>query len=334
MANPEHVGVLKQGAVALATWRRAHPGERLELREADLQGAHLLRAILQGAILQGADLQRAYLQGANLQHAYLTSADLSIARIDRHTKFDDVTVDNETKGIGPWVFNPEKYIIRETEFPPEYHQAGVGIMNYFATVLRQKYPDIPATVQISQEVRTVRMTIETEPAYREIIEKALEDYGLIVAGQRPPSALLSDTTDVIRLENQLRLTQVQLESERRALQLTEQQSPPRIESLEDDVAHLRLLVGGQLHHAKRLIDVLDLQAFAPLRALLDRRLSEADETEVKRLLTGAGQQNPHWLKQLADGIAAGAIGGSNAALLAPWLQEVAHDIGIGIQLTC
>ena len=209
-------------------------------------------------------------------------------------------------------------------------------MYYFATVLRQKYPDIPATVQITQEKLTVRMTIETDDGHCEIVEKTLEEYGLVVAGQRQPSELLPDAIDVFRLENQLRLTQVQLESERQALQLTEQQYSRRIESLEDEVFYLRELVGGQLRHADRLVDVLEIQAFAPLRVLLDRGLTEADETKVKRVLTEAGQQSPRLLQRLAESITAGAIGGTigsvNAAFLVPWLQEVAHQLGIVIRL--
>lgn len=316
--------------------------EGTNLQRANLEGAQLQRVNLQRANLEGAQLQIANLEGAalwyanlnnaNFENAYLDGADLTTAYFNRQTQFDGISISGETKGLGPWVFNPEKYVIREIEFPPEYHQAGVGIMNYFSTVLRQKYPDIPATIQITQEELTVRLTIETDNGHREIIEQTLEEYGLVVSGHRQPSELLPDAVDVFRLENQLSLTRVQLESERRALQLTEQQYSRRIESLEEEVAHLRQLVGDQLRHADRLVDVLELQAFAPLRPLLDRGLTEADEAEVKRLLTEAGQHNPGMLQRLAEAIAAGTIGGAGGTLLAEWLKQVARDIGVVITL--
>jgi hypothetical protein len=307
-----------------------------DLLDTNLNGTNLIGANLIGAFLHNANLIGATLSGADLSRANLTRADLTDALIDRHTNFEGVTVSGETKGLGPWIFNPDRYIIREIEFPPEYRQAGISIMTYFAEVMRDKYPDIPATVQITQEELTCRMTIETDTGHREIVEKTLEEYGLVVSGRRQPAELLPNAIDVFRLENQLSLTKVQLESERRALQLTEQQYSSRIASLEGEVDHLRQLVGDQLCHADRLVDVLEVQAFAPLRSLFDRGLTEADKAEVQRILTAAGQQSPRLLQRLAEQITVGAIGGTiggvNAALVTPWLKEVAHQLGIVIRL--
>ncbi|PON18609.1 hypothetical protein C2W62_07120 [Candidatus Entotheonella serta] len=71
VANPEHVEIVRRGARAIRVWREAHPGERLELSEARLEGANL-----EGAIFHGADLQRAILEGVNLEGAKLERANL------------------------------------------------------------------------------------------------------------------------------------------------------------------------------------------------------------------------------------------------------------------
>jgi uncharacterized protein YjbI with pentapeptide repeats len=71
MANPEHVAVVKQGAEATFRWRNQHPGERLDLHEANLSGTDL-----HGADLVAADLSRANLSGADLHGAYLGSSNL------------------------------------------------------------------------------------------------------------------------------------------------------------------------------------------------------------------------------------------------------------------
>lgn len=55
--------------------------QRSRLNGADLQGAHLEKAILSKTYLQGADLSGAHLQGANLKGARLQGADLSGAHL-------------------------------------------------------------------------------------------------------------------------------------------------------------------------------------------------------------------------------------------------------------
>lgn len=57
--------------------------------------------------------------------------------------------------------------------------------------------------------------------------------------------------------------------------------------------------------------------------LLERGLTEADEAAVKCMLAETGQQSPGTLPRLAK-----AIAGANAALLTPWLQDVAREVGV------
>jgi hypothetical protein len=79
MANPEHVELVRKGAEAIAEWRLAHPGEGLDLSEANLSLANLSGANLSLANLSGADLTRAHLREASLIDANLSGADLSRA---------------------------------------------------------------------------------------------------------------------------------------------------------------------------------------------------------------------------------------------------------------
>ena len=82
MANPEHVEVVKQGIWQVSQWREAHPGERLDLREADLIGVDLSGVNLSGAILSGAKLFQADLTEADLSETDLRSADLGHTTLD------------------------------------------------------------------------------------------------------------------------------------------------------------------------------------------------------------------------------------------------------------
>lgn len=83
LAHPEHLALVRHGAVAIAAWRAAHPGERLHLTHADLAGLDLRGADLQGARLQEADLRGADLTDANLQQADLRAALLLDADLTR-----------------------------------------------------------------------------------------------------------------------------------------------------------------------------------------------------------------------------------------------------------
>lgn len=77
MANPEHVKLVRQGAAAIAEWRRQNPKVSLNLRKASLRRADLRRANLRRAVLTGADLDRANLAGADLRGAVLVRANLA-----------------------------------------------------------------------------------------------------------------------------------------------------------------------------------------------------------------------------------------------------------------
>jgi hypothetical protein len=109
-------------------------------------------------------------------------------------------------------------INRAIEFPPEYHQAGLGILTFFGTVLREKYPNHDATVKIEQDGLTVRMIVESSSGNREIIEKALHDYELVVRGEFPAESLFESRAKVLELKNELRIAHVRIESQRELLE--------------------------------------------------------------------------------------------------------------------
>ena len=81
MANLEHVELVRRGAAAIATWREAHPQERLDLSNADLRDVDLRMADLSGAILREAWLLGADLSWANLSESDLSGADLCSATL-------------------------------------------------------------------------------------------------------------------------------------------------------------------------------------------------------------------------------------------------------------
>ncbi|WP_299256927.1 hypothetical protein [uncultured Kushneria sp.] len=98
-------------------------------------------------------------------------------------------------------------------FPPEYHQAGLDILNFFGTYLREQYPEESASVKIEQNGLNVRMIIETESGHSETVEKALHEYELIVSGVEPPEKFAKSDKLILELKNELRIAQFRLESQ-------------------------------------------------------------------------------------------------------------------------
>jgi hypothetical protein len=99
------------------------------------------------------------------------------------------------------------------EFPPEYHQAGLGILNYFGVFLRENYPERDAKVKIEQHGLSVRMIVETSDGDTEVVEKALHDYELVMSGKVLPETISQNDKVVLDLKNELRITQFRLESQ-------------------------------------------------------------------------------------------------------------------------
>ncbi|WP_241840463.1 hypothetical protein [Fictibacillus sp. S7] len=119
---------------------------------------------------------------------------------------------------------------RSIEFPPEYYQAGLGILSYFHKLLKEKYPGVNATVRIIQDGLVVKMIVETKDGDKHIVEKALEEYDLILKGETRPEEYFgaSAQIQILELKNELRMAQVRIESQKELLafkqtQLKEQQ---------------------------------------------------------------------------------------------------------------
>ena len=98
-------------------------------------------------------------------------------------------------------------------FPPEYYQAGLGILNYFSSYLQKNYPNDNATAKIEQSGQSIRLTVVSEDGNTEVIEKALTEYELIVSGERFPEDFARNKELILELKNELRFAQVRIESQ-------------------------------------------------------------------------------------------------------------------------
>lgn len=113
----------------------------------------------------------------------------------------------------PLVVNENIVVDRCIEFPQEYHQAGLNILNFFGTYIREQYPDENARVKIEQKGKIVRLVIETEDGRKETIEKALEEYQLVITGQVKPEEVTKNEKLVLELKSELRLAKYRVETQ-------------------------------------------------------------------------------------------------------------------------
>ncbi|MEE4372770.1 hypothetical protein V2J67_10410 [Pseudomonas alliivorans] len=119
---------------------------------------------------------------------------------------------------------PNNIIInRSLEFPPEHHQAGLGILSYFGTVLREKYPGTNSKIRIEQEGLYVRLIIESNDGNKEIIEKALEDYESVVRGDIKPEEFLDDKLKIMELKQEIRFAELRIHQQEDMIQFHREQ---------------------------------------------------------------------------------------------------------------
>lgn len=194
----------------------------------------------------------------------------------------------------PFFSEKERLFERSIEFPPEYHQAGIGILNFFGTYLRERYPQADAVVRIEQEGLKVRLIIQGKNGAREVVEKALQEYQLIVSQEAPPEALVDNQRFVLELRQELRIAQVRIEGQKDILALQESR-----------IDQLLSIIGAGLSKAVP-ITIEFKPEIAITNAQTNQIVSGAIETldELKELLptTGAAQVSVEDLQRSLEDI--------------------------------
>jgi hypothetical protein len=140
--------------------------------------------------------------------------DKSIQLYDVYQNVSQLCSSINTEVLNELSSSNNNIVERSIEFPREYHQAGLDILNYFGTYLIEQYPEQNAFVKIEQMGLNVRMVIETEDGNSETIEKALHEYELIVTGEEPPEKFAVSDKLIFELKHELRIAQFRLETQK------------------------------------------------------------------------------------------------------------------------
>jgi predicted ArsR family transcriptional regulator len=258
-------------------------------------------------------------------------------KISRNAIFNDLRVLRligiNVRIVDGYITNPDPdagRIIREITFPPEYREAGVAILSYFARVLEQKCPEAGARVSIVQDGNTVRLQIETNKGDRQTIERTLSDYGKVVTGELLPMQFFSDPAAVTELSNKLEITKMELRLKEQNFLTYQSQSERRINELAGQVAGLMSLVGSQLSTVQTLSQALTslasserlspavAKALDAVTKLASSEKSEESEAKLHKALQVIRVENAGFfsrLKESASNIAHSVAGN----LATPWV---------------
>ncbi len=233
----------------------------------------------------------------------------------------------------------EPYILRSIEFSPEHHETGMTILNYFGTLLRQKYPGMKVKVKIEQEDLMVRMIIQTEEGNIEKIEKTLGEYGLVIKGEMPLEEFLSNPFEILQLKNQIKIAYLQLENQKELLGLQKSLHGERITELEEEVKWLRshvanILISSQnnvkaieevMREARKLLESRD-EILESAISLIDKKLQEGvtqdDLALVKQALEIIQDRSPSFFEQFIEKINLLIIQGSISGVAGNLLYDL------------
>jgi len=119
---------------------------------------------------------------------------------------------------------PRRVVHRELRFPIEHKLAGVAMLSYFSRVVEDLVPQAGAAVSIKQQGPHVSISIETADGTQELVNKTLQDYCLVLAGEQPPTLLFRDPLKVLEFKHKLELAELEIRHTRDLLKYQERQS--------------------------------------------------------------------------------------------------------------
>ncbi len=224
-------------------------------------------------------------------------------------------------------------VVREITFPPEFTQAGVGLLSYFSTIIDRKYPNIEVAVSIQQRGNTVTMTITHPDGKQEEIVHTLNNYGLVLTGKLQPEELFEDNIQVLALKHKLEMAKMEVSQVKEILELERNGSKSRIDALESEVESLRNLVGQRMQANEstqyKLIELFASHIEASKENVslcaiqeLGFAISERDAAKAELILDDMNIKEPELFEKLNTLITEGAISGVVGNSAFSWLQAI------------
>lgn len=224
----------------------------------------------------------------------------------------------------------ENPIVKSIEFDEEAYQAGVSILSYFSTIVKQKYPKTKVKVRIEQEHRTVRLIVQTPDGEKEKVERTLEEYGLVVIGQMQPEDLLPNKLQEMQLRHKLDLATIEVSHTKNLLAYQSESHKKEIEQIKGEVAFLKEQIyeafKRESHARGILLKIIESHAVEgdaksaviKLSETIEGEIIEKDKEIIFELLSIIQAKNPPAFEAVKNYLIA-SFGGATGNLLASWL---------------
>ncbi len=236
------------------------------------------------------------------------------------------------------IVEADSVIQRTITFEPHQIQAGVGLLSYFSEILKQKISTFDSKVTIEQDGEKVRLLIKSKAGSVEMIETLLNDYGLVLNGQLAPEKFMSNEVQLLSLRNKLDMAAIEVKHQKDILALTTSSYSLRIESLEDQLKHLKTVLSKSIisnkvaqSHVSDLIEkfsngsIVESQLIE-LAEKIDNGLSDSDKKEFESTLAAINKENPKLVQEFIK-LLKGPLEGVAGNILYSWLPNISMLLG-------
>jgi hypothetical protein len=123
-------------------------------------------------------------------------------------------------------------LVKELNIPPDYHKAGVTILQGFISLLQERFPGSGFSSTIRQDGLKLTLIVHDLDGKKLEVSEFLDRYALVVMGHAPISTVTANPISAIELRHQLELAKTQISTQREINSLLKSNHDQRIRTLE------------------------------------------------------------------------------------------------------
>lgn len=162
------------------------------------------------------------------------------AKLREHEELEDLLTKNR--------------ILRELNFPPEFHSAGITILQGFVKLIKHKYGDSKVGVTIKQTGSKVILIITAPDGEVEVVEEYLDKYTEVISGSRELTTLTDDPIMVLELKGQLEIAKSQYQQQRDINLILKNSHEQRIQGLESQLDWFRNQMALEMESSRHVLE--------------------------------------------------------------------------------
>jgi len=226
-------------------------------------------------------------------------------------------------------------IIKELNFPKEYTQIGISILNYFGEIIIERYANIDISVSIQQLKHKVIMVINTPNTYQEIIEQDLYDYGQVVLGYDSIDKFSKNSQEFIKLTNKLELVQLEIKNINKLLLSEKEKNILLIQQIKQQDSNLQFmqeLFSNEKKEKTKLLELIKKMNKALTKKeqiYIDKLLKVIDSNDkalLRNEIENIKNNEPNLLGKINELIIKGGIQGASGNYFFALLQELSKFV--------